>query len=64
MNCRNCCYFPCYKTTCNIGNKEGCDNFKSITSKEIDNIDKLIDKKVRNDANEKQSNVSIWKIRK
>lgn len=49
MNCRNCCYFPCYKTICNIGNKQGCDNFKSVITKEIENISK----KIRNDTNEK-----------
>ncbi len=48
MNCRNCIYFPCLKFTCNIGDKTGCDEYKSIVQAEIENIDK----KIRNDANE------------
>ena len=40
--CRNCTFFPCLHPICNIGNKEGCDNFKSIIQKEIENINKKI----------------------
>lgn len=38
MNCRTCIYFPCLKYTCNIGNKEGCEDYKSIVTEEIENI--------------------------
>lgn len=30
-NCKNCTYFPCLKPQCLIGNKEGCNDFKSIS---------------------------------
>lgn len=39
MGCRECYYFPCTKPVCIMGNKEGCDNFMSISSKEIKKID-------------------------
>lgn len=42
--CCICTYFPCLKFTCNIGNKQGCDEFKSIVTNEIEKIDKKIDK--------------------
>lgn len=48
MNCKTCIYFPCLKFTCNIGNKEGCDEYKSIVREE----EEQIDKKLRNDADE------------
>lgn len=48
MNCRNCFYFPCFKNICNIGNKQGCEDYKSIVTKEIEKID------LRNDAYEKK----------
>lgn len=41
--CRNCVFFPCLRPTCNIGNKEGCDNFKSIIQKELEEIDKKLE---------------------
>lgn len=40
MSCRNCTYFPCLKFVCNIGNKEGCSDYKSIVTKEIENSNK------------------------
>lgn len=30
MNCRECVYYPCTKPVCIMGNKRGCDNFRSI----------------------------------
>lgn len=38
--CKTCAYFPCYKTCCNLGNKEGCEDYKSITRKAIEDIHK------------------------
>ena len=43
--CRTCLYFPCLKFTCNIGNKQGCDDFKSVVTNEIEKIDKKIEEK-------------------
>lgn len=40
MNCRTCKYFPCLKFTCSLGNKEGCEDYKSIVEDEIEKIDK------------------------
>lgn len=41
--CKTCAFFPCLKSTCNLGNKEGCDNYKSVTQKEINEIDKKLE---------------------
>lgn len=38
--CQLCAYFPCLKFQCNIGNKEGCEDFKSYTGKKIEDINK------------------------
>lgn len=38
-SCRNCKYFPCLKFECNFGSKEGCSDFKSIVTYEIEKID-------------------------
>lgn len=43
MDCRNCIYFPCFKTVCNIGNKSGCEDYKSIITYELENVDKKIE---------------------
>lgn len=43
-NCKNCAYFPCLNPICNIGNKEGCDDFKSVIQKEIENTEENIKK--------------------
>ena len=37
--CKTCTYYPCLKTQCSIGNKEGCDDYKSTVQKEIERID-------------------------
>lgn len=42
MNCRNCVYFPCLKFVCNIGDKTGCEEYKSIVKQELENIDKKL----------------------
>ena len=31
--CRDCANFPCLKVQCSIGNKEGCEDFKSQMAK-------------------------------
>lgn len=41
--CRNCAFFLCLRNTCNIGNKEGCDNYQSITQKALNEIDKKLE---------------------
>ena len=48
MNCKTCIYFPCLKFVCNIGNKEGCEDYKSVVRAE----EEQIDKKLRNDDDE------------
>ena len=41
--CRSCAFFPCLRNTCNIVNKEGCDNYQSITQKALNEIDKKLE---------------------
>jgi len=36
--CQTCTYFPCTKLVCNIGNKEGCEEYKSVVSKMIEEM--------------------------
>ena len=43
--CQTCRYFPCTKFQCNIGNKEGCENYESEISKVIKLLEKYEDKK-------------------
>lgn len=33
--CQTCRYFPCTKIQCNIENKEGCNDYRSIVQEEI-----------------------------
>lgn len=39
--CKTCTYFPCLHPQCSIGNKEGCDDYKSTVQKEIERIDNM-----------------------
>lgn len=38
--CQTCIYYPCTKFVCNIGNKEGCEEYESIVSREIKSLGK------------------------
>lgn len=38
--CNTCIYFPCLKTQCNLADKEGCGEYKSVSRAEMENIDK------------------------
>jgi len=38
--CQTCAYFVCTKVQCNIGNKEGCEEYESRVSKEIKSLGK------------------------
>lgn len=45
--CQTCIYFPCTKFQCNILDKEGCENYESIVSKEIKSLEKWKNDKLK-----------------
>jgi len=47
MNCKTCTYYPCLKVQCNIGNKEGCNDYKNFVQSEIEKIDKEAERRER-----------------
>ena len=39
-SCKNCIHYPCTKKECDIENKNGCNEYKSIIKSAIEIIDK------------------------
>lgn len=42
MSCRKCKFFVCTKLQCDIKNEKGCNDFESIVTEEIREINKKI----------------------